>query len=86
MTIFRGRSTDMYCKNSTVWMYDIYDNVLVKCIVEKRPYNIDEAINNNSLEWYDDSYLLYPVNNKTNHMHSLSCYVLSNTYVMKIFT
>ena len=67
-------------------MYDIYDNVLVKCIVEKRPYNIDEAINNNSLEWYDDSYLLYMVNNKTNHIHSLSCYVLSNKYVMKIFT
>ena len=84
MTIFRGRSTDMYCKNSTVWMYDIYDNVLVKCIVEKRPYNIDEAINNNSLKWYDDSYLLYPVNDKTNHMHSLSCYVLSNEYVMNI--
>ena len=86
MTIFRGRSTDMYCKNSTVWMYDIYDNVLIKCIVEKIPYNIDEAINNNSLEWYDDSYLLYPVNNKTNHTHSLSCYVLSNKYVMKILT
>ena len=65
-------------------MHDIYDNVLVKCIVEKRPYNIDEAINNNSLKWYDDSYLLYPVNNKTNHMHSLSCYVLSNEYVMNI--
>ena len=46
----------------------------------------DNAINNNSLEWYDDSYLLYPVNNKTNHTHSLSCYVLSNKYVMKILT
>ena len=84
MTIFRGRNTDMYCKNSTVWMYDIYDNVLVKCIVGERPYNIDEAANNNSLEWYDDSYLLYSMNDKTNHMHSLSCYVLSNEYVMNI--
>ena len=84
-TIFRGRSTDMYPKNSTVWMYDVYDNVLIKCTVGERPYNIDEAAKNNSLEWYDDSYLLYPVNDETNHTHSLSCYVLSNEYVMTMF-
>lgn len=84
-TIFRGRNTDMFPKNSIVWMYDVYDNVLVKCTVGERPYNIDEAAKNNSLEWYDDSYLLYPTNDEKNHTHSLSCYVLSNEYVTKMF-
>lgn len=84
MTIFRGRSTDMYRKNSIVWMYDAYDNALIKCIVGERPYNIDEAAKNNSLEWYDDSYLLYPMNDERNHTHALSCYVLSNEYVMNM--
>lgn len=84
MTIFGGRNTDMYQKNSIVWMYDAYDNVLIKCTVGEHPYNVDEAAKNNSLAWYDDSYLLYPINDKKNYTHSLSCYVLSNEYVMKM--
>ena len=86
MTIFRGRSTDMYPKNSTVWMYDAYDDVLIKCIVGEHPYRKNELSSDVHLDWYDDSYLLYPINNKNNHTHALSCYVFSDDYIHKMIS
>ena len=86
MTIFRGRSTDMYPKNSTVWMYDAYDVVLIKCIVGEHPYRKNELSSDVHLDWYDDSYLLYPINNKNNHTHALSCYVFSDDYIHKMIS
>lgn len=85
-TIFRGRNDHVFEKKEEVWMYDRYDNVLIKCIVGERPYRKNELSSDVHLDWYDDSYLLYPINNKNNHIHALSCYVFSDEDIHKMIS
>ena len=82
-TLFKGRDDIKLRKNSVAWFYDEYDEVLCKCKIGEVPLSTKKAAKFDCLEWYDDSFLVYPLplTDKDNHQHIISCFMFSCTFV-----
>ena len=85
-TKFKGRSKPILKAGDIGWYYDDYNNILQKCIVSKPPINKRDAKKYEWLDWYDDSYLIYPliINYGDNHQHIISCYMFTKNMIKKL--
>jgi len=76
-------------KNGLCWFYNEYDKRIEKCIIVERPITLSEYSKaskqiKESIEWYDDSYMVKPFDdngNMTTHTHILTCFMFSNEYI-----
>ena len=88
-TRFTGRNNPIFKKGDTAWFYDEIDEILYKCKIGEIPFNEEQAKNYDCLEWYDDSYLVYPMPHKENidnHQHIVSCMMFTDDFVKEIKT
>lgn len=85
-TYFKGRNNPILMRNDIGWFYDTYQEKLCKCIVDIPPINIKDAKKYKSLDYFDDSYLVYPLpkTDNDNHQHIISCYMFTDEYVQNI--
>ena len=82
-TQFIGRDEYRLRKNSNAWFYDMHEQKLCRCKIGGLPFTTNQAKKFGWLDWYDDSYIVYPYpeNKEDNHQHILSCELLTNTHV-----
>ena len=80
---FTGRDMYRLKKNSNAWFYDMHEQKLCRCKIGGLPFTTNQAKKFGWLDWYDDSYIVYPYpeNKEDNHQHILSCELLTNTHV-----
>lgn len=83
-TKFNGRNDCLLNKDDVGWFYDEYEHALIKAIISEPPISVKNAKKFKCLEWYDDSYIVYPVNDISNHQHIISCLLFTDEYVKKI--
>ena len=86
VTRFMGRN-NCVCNNDDIgWYYDKNDETLRKCKIINTPYDTKTAKKYKTLEWYDDSYLVYPLplKKKNDHQHIISCYMFNEKFIEKI--
>ena len=88
---FTGRDDVRLNKNDLAWFYDIRAHKLCKCKIGEIPWNTKKCKEfDQNLDWYDDSYLIYPLpipeDNSDNHQHILSCYMFTDEYIQKLLT
>lgn len=87
-TMFSGRTRPKIKRKDIAWYYDRHNKVLQRCIVDEVPCNKTQA-KKKSLEWYDDSYIVYPLplsNDLDDHKHVLSCYMITNDKIEKMIS
>lgn len=81
--IFKGRNNNKFKKEDIAWFYNSYEKTLEKCQIKEIPWTPDQVKKHKeiSLEWYDDSYLVYPVEDNKNHQHIISCYMFTDDFI-----
>lgn len=82
-TQFIGRDMYRLKKNSNAWFYDMQEHQLHRCKIGNQPFTVNQAKKYDWLDWYDDSYIVYPypLVKEDNHQHILSCMLLTCKYV-----
>ena len=85
ITKFHGRDDIKIKKGDRAWFYNGKDQI-VPCEIGEIPFTKKEAKKYGSLDFYDDSFLVYPLPKPEydNHDHILSCYVFSEDTFNKI--
>lgn len=80
---FKGRTHPIAKKDDIAWYYDCCEEILQKCKIGEPPFNKTKAKKYEQLDWYDDSYLVYPlpIQEYDNHQHIISCYMFSDKMI-----
>lgn len=76
---FKGRDDIKIKKGEIAWFYNGKDKIL-PCEIGEIPFTTEEAKRYESLDSYDDSFLIYPLpkpDGQDNHDHILSYYVFT---------
>lgn len=81
---FKGRDDCPYKKDDIVWCYKT--GYLIRCKIGELPFDTEKSKNYDCLDYTDDSYLVYPLNEMCSHDHILSCYVFSTKFVNSLIT
>lgn len=84
---FTGRDDNRIKKDSDAWYYDEYEDKLFKCLVSEIPYSTEKCKQFGNLDYFDDSYLVYPYplqKDKDNHQHILSSFMLTTDFVEQL--
>lgn len=82
-TRFTGRDNLVCEKNEIAWFYDEHDDILQKCEISEVPFNKKRAKKFECLDYYDDSYLVYPLPKPEtdNHQHITSCFIFNDEQI-----
>ena len=81
--VFKGRDDNRFKKGDIAWFYNSYEEALEKCVIGEIPWTTEKVKEHKDtlLEWYDDSYLIYPVTDNKNHQHIISCYMFTDDFI-----
>lgn len=83
-TYFKGRDDDRLHKGDFAWFYDSYEKKLCKCKIGEVPFTSGQYKKYKKyqkLDWREDSYLVYPLDDQNNHQHILSCYIFTEDFI-----
>ena len=87
-TQFIGRDEYRLRKNSNAWFYDERTKILNKCQISDLPYTQNQAKKYEHLDWYDDSYIVFPLplpkDKLDNHQHILSCMLFTQSFIKSL--
>ena len=81
---FVGRDKCILNKGDRGWYYDEISEQLCKCEIGEIPFDTKKASEYDCLDWYDDSYLVYPMpkpQNLDNHQHIISCFIFTDEFI-----
>lgn len=83
---FNGRDKVPFKKGDIAMFYDWYNNKILPCKIGEIPFNTEQAKQYESLEYIDDSYLVYPIPipEQDNHEHIQSCFMFTEERFKKM--
>ena len=83
---FNGRDDIPFNKGDIAWFYDWSNSCISPCKISELPFNSEEAKRYESLEYMDDSYLVYPlpIPEYDNHEHIQSCFMFTEDMFKKM--